>query len=134
MQIFPKNQKESEVGVTFIEVIVSLAFVGVMLIIYASALNTAALSKQLRYETFAYHVANKKMEELRSMTIATLPANGAIADPMLSSLPSGAGNFTVVDHVGFTGLKEITITVSWNQNGAKQVQLKSLAGTGGINP
>jgi phosphoglycolate phosphatase-like HAD superfamily hydrolase len=68
-----------------------------------------AHTKKLRHENLAYHVANKKMEELRATAFDSLPASGSISDAMLLQIPSGSGSFTTADHAGFTGLKEITV-------------------------
>jgi Tfp pilus assembly protein PilV len=127
-------RKNAKRGMSLIEVIISMFFLGVMLILYSAALNTVSLSKKLRNENTAYHVASKKMEELRSIPFSSLPGSGTIADPTLANIPSGSGSFTVSDHVGFTGLKELTVTVTWNDGAARQVVIRSLSGSGGINP
>jgi prepilin-type N-terminal cleavage/methylation domain-containing protein len=121
-------------GISLIEIIICMFMIGVLFALYTAAINTVAHTKKLRYDNLAYHVANKKMEELRATSYASLPASGTIVDAMLSQIPSGSGSFTTIDHAGFSGLKEITVTVSWDDGQAKQVQLKTLAGSGGINP
>ncbi|MBI4363660.1 MAG: prepilin-type N-terminal cleavage/methylation domain-containing protein [Candidatus Doudnabacteria bacterium] len=126
----PHSQK----GMSLIEVIVSMFMLAVLLTLYAGALNTVAQTKKLKYENLAYHAASKKMEELRATTFASLPPSGTISDPMLSQIPSGSGSFTVFDYGPYSGIKEIIVTVSWNDGKAKSVVLKTLAGSGGINP
>lgn len=117
------------------EVIISMAALIALFALYTAALNTMTATKKLRYQNVAYHVANKKMEELRGTSFASLPGSGSISDTMLGQIPTGSGSFAVADYAGFTGLKEITVTVTWTEGGlAKQVQLKTLAGAGGINP
>jgi hypothetical protein len=106
----------------------------VLLIVYASALQVSTITKKLRYENLAYHVANKQMETLRSTSFDSLPASGSISDSMLSQIPQGAGSFTISDSGTYSGLKELTVTVTWNDGIAKQVDIYSLAGSGGINP
>lgn len=117
-----------------IEVLIVFFLIASFLVLYAAAMNTLYLTKKLRNENYAYHIANKKMEELRELTIAALPPSGTIDDTMLANLPSGSGSFTVVNHGVFTGLKELTVTVSWNDGSPRQIQLVTVAGTGGINP
>lgn len=139
MEHITRNSKQKlihEQGLSLIEVIVSMGIIGAMFILYVSAMNTVVLTKRIRQENLAYHIANKKMEELRGTYFLLLPPSGAILDPLLSKIPSGSGSFTVSDHAGFVGLKELTVQVNWiGDNGAaKQIQLKSLAGSGGINP
>ncbi|MBI4049544.1 MAG: type II secretion system protein [Candidatus Doudnabacteria bacterium] len=121
-------------GISLIEVIVSMGIILVLFILYIAAQNTVVQSRKLRYENLAYHVANKQMEELRGTSFATLPLSGTISDSMLSQIPSGSGNFSVTDYSGFSGLKELVVTVSWNDGVSKQIQLKTVAGSGGINP
>ena len=126
--------KNSEDGLSLIEFAVSMFMIAVLLVLYASSLNTVLASKKLRMENVAYHVANKQMEDLRATAYASLPASGTITDPLLAQIPSGAGSFTVASYPGFTGMKQIIVTVTWNDGKAKQVVLKTLSGNGGINP
>src|SRR3989338_7671071 len=102
-------QLSTQKGISLIEVIISMFMIAVMLVLYTAAMNTVAHTKKLKYENLGYHVASKKMEELRATSFNSLPSSGAIPDPMLSDIPSGAGSFTVGDHSGFSGLKEITV-------------------------
>ncbi|OGE74333.1 MAG: hypothetical protein A3I07_02685 [Candidatus Doudnabacteria bacterium RIFCSPLOWO2_02_FULL_42_9] len=128
------NHITRQKGTSLVEVILVMFVLFVLVIFYASALNTVALTRKLRYENLAYHVANKQMETLRNTTFDTLPAGGVVVDPMLAQIPSGSGDFTVVDYPGFAGIKEITITVNWNDGVNKQIILRTLAGLEGINP
>ncbi|MDP4001197.1 MAG: hypothetical protein Q8P83_03075 [bacterium] len=121
-------------GSSLIEVIISLFMITVLFILYISALNTVAITKKLRYENLAYHVANKQMEDLRGIDFASLPSSGTIIDTQLALIPQGSGTFTVADSGSYSGIKEVTVTVTWNDGVAKQVELKTLAGLGGINP
>ena len=128
------TRKNRQLGMTLMEVVISLVFIAVVVVLYGAAMNTVTLSKKQRYENYAYHIANKQMEELRLTPFNSLPANGSIADPMLSNIPSGSGSFVVQDHAGYAGLKEIIVTVSWNDGSVKQVVIKTVAGLGGLNP
>lgn len=125
-----KNQN----GYSLIEVIICLFMIGVIFVLYASALNIVAITRKLRHENLAYHIANKQMEYLRGFGYEDLPASGVIADPMLAEIPSGAGNFSVDDYPGHSYMKEIVVTVTWTDPVSKQVVLKTLSGLGGINP
>lgn len=125
---------KSENGMSLIEVVVSMFMITVLFIFYAAALNTVALTKKNTFENIAYHIANKQMEALRGTPYASLPASGTISDALLAQIPSGSGNFTVGNYSGYSGMKEIIVTVSWNDQTARQVVLRSLAGSGGLNP
>lgn len=127
-----RNNKQQ--GLSLIEVVISMAMIVVLFVLYMAAQNTVVHTKKLRYENLAYHAANKKMEELRATAFTSLPSSGTVSDSMLSQIPSGAGSFTVADHAGYSGLKEIVVTVTWNDGIAKSVVLRTLAGSGGINP
>lgn len=130
MSYFKYNQK----GLSIIEVIVSMGMLLALFVLYATAINTTIATKSLRYENYAYHAANKKMEDLRGTALASLPSSGTISDSLLTKIPSGSGNFTVTNHGTYTGLKEIVVTVTWVDKGLnKQIQLRTLAGSGGIN-
>lgn len=114
--------------------IVSMFMLTVILAFYASALNAVALSRKARNEDLAYHIGSKQMETLRATSFASLPGSGSIADSMLSQIPSGSGSFTVADYPSYTGVKELVVTVNWNDGQARSVVLRTLAGSGGINP
>jgi len=128
------NNQNFKSGFTLIEVIIAMFMLTALIVFYASALNLVALSRRVRVEDLAYHVANKEMETLRDTALASLPASGTISDPMLGQLPSGMGTFTVTNYPGYSGMKEIVVTVTWTDSSTKTVELRTLAGTGGINP
>jgi Tfp pilus assembly protein PilV len=121
-------------GTSLVEVILCMFMLTVLLVLYASALNTVALTRKLRYENLAYHIANKQMETLRNTGYDSLPASGNIVDAQLAQIPAGAGTFTTAAYPGYGGVKQIIVTVTWTDPSAKQVELRTLAGTGGINP
>lgn len=122
-------------GLSLIEVMISMGILVALFALYTAALNTMNATKSLRFENVAYHVANKKMEELRGTAFTSLPSSGTINDSMLSQIPSGAGSFAVANYVSYSGMKEITVIVTWTERGInKQFELKTLAGSGGINP
>lgn len=121
-------------GLSLIEVVISMFVLVTLLAFYTAALSTVSQSRKQRYEDLAYHVANKQMESLRATPYASLPPAGSISDAMLSQIPSGTGSFTINDYVGYNGIKEIVVIVAWTDGVAKSVVLKTLAGSGGINP
>jgi len=121
-------------GMSFIEVIVVLFIIIVLFDISLIEANALSIMKKQRYENIAYHIANKQMEDLRATTFTSLPGSGTILDPLLSQIPSGSGNFTVNDYSGYSGIKELITTVTWNDGIPKSVVIKTLAGNGGINP
>lgn len=130
MSYFKRNQK----GISIIEVIVSMFMLAVILVFYVSALNLVALTKKLKREDYAYHIANKQMEALRNIPYDDLPLSGEINDVMLSNLPSGSGSFIVSNYPSMTGLKEAVVTVMWFDSITKSIELRTLIGDSVINP
>ncbi len=128
------KKKNSQAGLSLVEVIVSMLMIAVILVLYASALSMVNASRKLRYENLAYHIANTQMETLRQVPYSSLSGSGTISDALLSQIPSGSGSYDVASYPGYTGLKEITVTVTWNDGLSKQVQLKTISGNGGLNP
>jgi prepilin-type N-terminal cleavage/methylation domain-containing protein len=128
------SKKNKQSGMTLIEVLVSIFMVGALIVLYSAAFNVLIFTKRMRNENVAYHIASKQMEEIRSTTYASLPASNSFNDPLLAQLPSGTANFTVINYVGYNGVKEVVVTVGWNDGRARTTQLRSLFGTGGINP
>lgn len=120
-------------GSSLVEVLVVLFLVSILFELLFMEAQALAISHKQRYEDIAYHVANKEMETLRNTSVSTLPSSGTIPDAQLSQIPSGSGNFTVADYTGYSGLKQITITVTWNDGANKSVSLQTLVGTGGLN-
>ncbi len=121
-------------GFSLIEVII-----GIFLILTAFGLcilqiTIAEATKKQRYEDVAYQVANRQMESLRATDFALLPSSGSVSDSALSQIPSGAGTYTSSNYASFTGVKELVVTVTWNDGSSKSVVLRTLAQSGGLNP
>jgi prepilin-type N-terminal cleavage/methylation domain-containing protein len=124
----------SQDGLTLIEVLIAMFLIVVLFVLYLAAYNTVALVRKDSYEDTAYHIANKEMESLREVSFYSLAGSGSISDPELSNLPSGSASYSVTDFSAMTGVKEIAVTVNWNDGNSKQIVLKTLAGNGGLNP
>ncbi len=129
-----RKNKQSESGMTMIEVIISLGMIGALVVLYAAAFNVSVYTKTMRNQNIAYHLASKKIEELRNAPYASLPTSSSFSDPQLSNIPNSSGNITVANYSSYTGLKEIIVRVNWNDGKARNVSVRTLVGTGGINP
>jgi len=127
-----KFQKK-QAGMSIVEVIVSILLIVILFSLLVMEYRVLLISKSQKYQNIAYHVANKEMEDLRSTVLSGLQASGTISDPLLSQLPSGDGNYTVDDSADYSGLKELTVTVTWNDGVSKSVVLKTLASSAGLN-
>lgn len=119
---------------SLIEVLVSLFIVGALIVLYAAAFNVTIMSRFMRSENLAYHIASKRMEELRNTDYAALPVTGTFSDPALASLQSGAGAYTRSDYSSYAGMQELVVTVTWFDGRSRSVSIRTLVGTGGINP
>ena len=128
------QMKNLQKGTSLLEMIIIIFLVSVLFNLIFMEVNALIISKKQRYENLAYHVANKQMETLRATSFASLPSSGTISDSLLSQIPSSSGNFTVADYSGYAGLKQVIVTVSWNDGASKSVVLRTLAGSGGLNP
>lgn len=128
------NLKNLQSGMSLIEIIISIFLVLIIFDLCLMEVNVLTISRKQRYENIAYHIAKKQMESLRTASFDSLPESSAISDPMLNEIPSGSGNFTISDYPGYSGIKEIVVTVNWNYDGNKSATIKTLAGRGGINP
>ncbi len=128
------SSKNSQGGFSLIEVIISMFILFVLFDLLIMEINLLKISQKQRYENIAYHIANQQMENLRATPFASLPSSGNISNAQLLQIPSGAGNYTVNDYSGYSGMKELVVTVIWNDTISKSVVIKTLAGSGGINP
>lgn len=106
--------------------------VAVALVVYASSLNLVRLMKSTKYQNLAYHLATRNMETLRATGFDSLPVSGPLTDSELLLLPSGSGSMTFTDIN--TDLKQVNITVSWNESGnTKSVSYDTYIYSGGLN-
>lgn len=121
-------------GFSLIEIIVTMFLVLVIFTLTLIEMNALTIVGKQRNESIAYYVAIKQMEQLRATEFDDLPDSGTISNPLLGEIPSGSGSFSVSDYSGYTDLKEIIVTVNWNDGTGKSAVVRTLAGNGGINP
>lgn len=116
---------ENQRGYSIIELVIGLLIIGLSLSIYQVSLNTAQLNKQARYQDLALRIASSKMEELRAMPYASLPAGGSFSHSLMSGLPSGQGTLTITNFN--TRTKQVTVAVTWQSStSTRNVTLDSL--------
>lgn len=129
-----RNFKGGGSGYTLMEVIVALAIVLVMLVIFGGAVSTIPLTKTARNQNVAYHIAAKKIEELRNTAFASLPGSGPFSDSALSELPGSTGTLTIVNYESSTAIKHVTVQVSWSENAtSRNVTLDTLISASGLS-
>ena len=124
---------KSRRGFTLVELVVALGLIAITLFCYFAVLKTVTLTRFAKHQALAYQVAVKKIEELKAVPFGSLPVTGSFTDSALTALPQAQANLTVTDHGGSASVKEITVTISWQESvGAKNIQLKTMLTNGGI--
>jgi len=80
-------------------------------------LATSAANKSASNYSTALNAAREELEILRTrrtaLTVNRTDAAFVGSVPQLNELPSGAGTLSIADYPSVSGLKQITITVSW---------------------
>jgi prepilin-type N-terminal cleavage/methylation domain-containing protein len=102
-------------GFTLIEVVIAIFLVGLLAVLTANILTATPLATHAKEEQTALAIASNRMEALRAGGYAALPASGPFSDASLANLPGGSGEVTVSTYNSNT--KEVTVTVSWNEDG-----------------
>jgi len=128
-----KINNKFEAGFSLVEIIVSISVILVIFSLLILEIDALSISKKQRYEYIASQIANNQIETLRATSYDSLPSSGTISDSQLSQLPSGAGSFTVSDYPDYTNLKQLSVTVTWNDGASKSFVITSLVGGQGIN-
>ncbi len=127
------TNKTNQTGFTLIEVLVTILLIGVTLVIYHGTSQSVVLNKWSRYKEIALRIADQKVQTLRTTSYSSIPASGTFTDPLISSLPDGAGTITVTDLN--TKTKDVVVTVTWSNpqgTGTQQVQLETYITQGGL--
>ncbi len=119
---------------SLIEVIIALAIVLATLTVFGAALSSLPLTKNARNQNLAYHIAAKKVEELRNTPFDQLPASGSFTDPGFSDLNGASGTQTVSNYAGSSSIKLLAVTVFWqDQTVTRSVTLETLVSDKGLN-
>ncbi len=127
--------KQRQRGSSLIEMIVVILIVLILFDLAILEAQSLILVRKQQYEDIAYHIANKEMESLRATSFDSLTnSSGSISDTQLNLIPSGSGTFTIADYSGYSDLKQLIVTVTWNDGSSKSVTLNTLALKGGLNP
>lgn len=124
----------SKLGFSLIEVIIALAVVLVTMIAFGVVVNTIPLTRTARNQNVAYHIAAKKVEELRHTAFASLPSSGTFTDAGLQNLASSTAALTIANYQSSAIIKQADVTVTWYENNkARNVSLTTLISQGGLN-
>ena len=134
-----KDIKKSKIksGYSLIELVVTIAIAGAILVtIYLALLYAIKVNLRATHMTTAYEAAEQEIEYVRNTAFANLTnqTNGPFwGNINLSNLPAGTGTLTIQDYQSNPQIKEVIVTVSWQEkNLAKQYILTTLRTSGGI--
>lgn len=126
--------KQTEQGFTIIELLVTIAVVGIMVPTLAGFVNTLnRFNDRARDFTLVNSLAENKVESLRSIGFSGIPSG---TTSFTSELPVTIGspksaNYTVT--TPNTGIKQIDITITFNDHGATQtVNYRTYVGELGV--
>ena len=114
-------------GFGLIEIILSVVLIiAIATGLFATA-GTFLIRRKSDLQAIAAKIASKDIEYLRNLSFASLPGtttpgpNGCpqppiTSDPDLVKLPDGKCSRTITNYTGDTNIKQITITIRWQEN------------------
>ena len=108
-----KKKQNSNSGFSLLEVLVTIFFIGLILVLYQSVLSKVRLIRYVDNQEIALRVANNKIEELRAGGYSALPASGSFSDSQLNILSSCTAAMAITDFNATT--KTVVITIEWQQ-------------------
>lgn len=133
--------KKFQAGVSMVELVIvtgAVIFLGLLVMSLPSSISSINRS---RHTSIAKDISNRQIEQLRKQPFEDL-AKGAspFTDLSLSSLNQGTATyevsdcpFTVCTEEQSTKIKQVKVTVSWNESGdSKKIEMVTLVGEGGI--
>jgi prepilin-type N-terminal cleavage/methylation domain-containing protein len=103
----------SNTGFTLLEVITVIFLIGLVLVLYQTALGKVRLIQYAKNQEIALRAANNKIEELRSGGYAALPGSGSFSDSQLDTLSESTATMNITDYNAST--KTVTITIEWHE-------------------
>lgn len=136
-KILDTRYKKSE-GFGLIEILLSVVLIiAIVTALFASS-GTFLIRRGSDLQSIASKIASKDIESLRDQSFSSLPAAGTytcvIVDTDLSNLGAGAcGDRTVSNYTGDANIKQITVTIRWQQSGkSKSLVMDTLIYTNGL--
>lgn len=98
-------------GFTLVETVVALFILSVAVVFATIVVGTTKVVRDAALESSAFRIADNKLNELRAVGYAALPASGPFTDPELANLPNGLAGTSVSTVNAET--KKIETSVSW---------------------
>jgi type IV pilus assembly protein PilV len=126
-----KNKKTGQDGFSLIEVLIAISILSIGMLALAalqvSAIRGNALGKK---KSLAVALAEAKIEEFRNTPYASI-AGGITTEEDLSLGEIYTRQSTIEDNVPTTGMKTITVQVSWEDTKIHRVQLRTIMAQNG---
>src|SRR3990167_8935944 len=135
---FSISNSQFQSGFSLIESLLVVVIIGSIVFLVASIPNSMMLIAKSKHASLAREIAVKQIEDKRTLDYSNLvDDNSPISDTRLNLLPQGAGTVVVADcdpQVCTNGehIKQVTVTVSWQDNKPQTITLKNMIGEGGI--
>lgn len=98
-------------GFTLIEIVIALFIMSITIAFVAVVTDSIKITRDAAYENISFRIADSKLNELRALGYANLPAGGPFSDSELSNIPHGLASTTVA--VWNAKTKQVTTGVSW---------------------
>jgi Tfp pilus assembly protein PilV len=127
-----KTTQSKQFGFSLVEVLVTLFFIGVSLLLFAVVANAIVLNRDGRHREIALRIAEHQIQSLRTMPYADLPGSESFSNDLLPSLPQGAGTVNTTEIS--TGFTEAVVTVEWISSSStiREVTLYTYIWHGGL--
>jgi prepilin-type N-terminal cleavage/methylation domain-containing protein len=100
-------------GFSLIEVVVAIAIVGVVSILPQAILGALPLARIAKHQDLALTIAEHKLEQVRALGYAVLPASGPFTNSLQSDFASSSATLAV--NVYNAKTKWVNVTVFWNE-------------------
>ncbi len=131
---------KNERGVSLIESLMVVVFVGIIVSLLANLPNAMSLIGKSQHLSLAREIAVKQIEDKRAINYLNLVNDiTPISDARISSLPQGSGEVKVEDCdssicTASEPIKKITVEVLWVDNQKQQqIRLETFIGEGGLD-
>lgn len=127
-------KKLPSTGFSLVEVLIALVLITFTAFIFLKATDTLGRIGKSNDQTVAFHIASRKIENLRGGSFDSIPSSGSFTDSQLAKLPRGTALLTIANYQGNINTKQIEAKVSWyEQSIQKQVTLTTLISKDGLH-
>lgn len=130
------GQLETQRGFSLVELLIALVLITITAFIFTKATDTLGRIAKANHQTTAFHIAARKIENLRGSNFGSIPPTGPFTDSELSKLPQSSANLTVSQFQSQdqTKLKQVEAKVSWyEQSVPKEVKITTLISENGLH-